>query len=214
VRREGRLVSADVPRPLVHDTDAMLDAAREIVLQGGTRAATVEAIADASGAPSGSIYHRFGSRDELLARLWIRAVVRSQAQFIAAIQHSDPKQAAIGAAMSVLDFCEAHPQDARLLVSNSQRGLLGALPDGPVRDELKGVNRAVEQAVRKLAGRLYGSRARAASERTLLVVWDIPYGAARRHLIADRPFPPGLRGDVGSAVAVVLDRPLPSGHGQ
>ena len=62
-----------MPRPQLHPTDAMLDAARDLVLRAGPRATTIEAIAEASGAPTGSIYHRFRSRDELLATLWTRS---------------------------------------------------------------------------------------------------------------------------------------------
>src|SRR5215217_3348772 len=106
-----------MPRPQRHATDTMLDAARDLLLGEGSRSATMEAIADVSGAPTGSIYHRFGSRDELIARLWIRAVYRSQASFVAALERQDPRDAALAAAMSILDFCEEHPADARLLVS-------------------------------------------------------------------------------------------------
>src|SRR5215204_7212566 len=106
-----------MPRPQVHTTDAMLDAARDLLLGEGSRSATIEAIADASGAPTGSIYHRFGSRDELIARLWIRAVYRSQASFVAAMEHDEPREAALAAAMSIVEFCEEHPGDAQLLVA-------------------------------------------------------------------------------------------------
>jgi AcrR family transcriptional regulator len=68
----------------------MLDVARDLLLEGGAHGATVEAISRASGAPTGSIYHRFGSRDELVTRLWMRAVRRSQAAFLEALDLGDP----------------------------------------------------------------------------------------------------------------------------
>jgi AcrR family transcriptional regulator len=46
-------------------------------------AVTVDRIIDSSGAPKGSIYHRFSTVDDLLAAMWIRAVRRSQAAFLA-----------------------------------------------------------------------------------------------------------------------------------
>ena len=49
------------------------------------------------------------------------------------------------------------------------------------------LNRPVERAVVQLARRLYGRRSRAALDRTLLAVFDLPYGAARRHLISGAP---------------------------
>ena len=193
-----------MPRPQVHPTDTMLDAARDLLLGEGSRSATIEAIAKASGAPTGSIYHRFGSRDELVARLWIRAVYRSQASFLAALEHGGAREAALAAAMSIIDFCEEHPADAQLLVAFRREDLVTTIPEGPLADELEELNRPVERAVVQLARRLYGSRSRAALDRTLLAVFDLPYGAARRYLIAGAPLPSGLRGDLARAVAAVI----------
>lgn len=190
----------------MHPTDTMLDAARDLILQDGSRSATIEAIADASGAPTGSIYHRFGSRDELITRLWIRAVYRSQASFVAALEEPHPEEAAIAAAMSIIDFCEEHPADALLLVSFRREDLIRTAPDGPLADELAELNRPVERAVVNLARRLYGKRTRAALDRTLMVVFDLPYGAVRRYLITGARIPPGLKADLTHAVSAVLDQ--------
>jgi AcrR family transcriptional regulator len=45
-----------MPRPQLHPTDTMLDAARDLLLEDGSGSATIEAIASSSGAPTGSIY--------------------------------------------------------------------------------------------------------------------------------------------------------------
>jgi AcrR family transcriptional regulator len=190
----------------------MLDAARDLLLEAGSRNATIEAIADASGAPTGSIYHRFGSRDELIAKLWIRAVHRSQASFLAALERDSPREAALAAALSIVDFCEDHPADAQLLVGFRREDLISAVPEGPLADELAVLNRPVERALVQLARRLYGRRSRVALDRTLLAVFDLPYGAARRHLIAGSRLPRGLRADLSSAVAAVIDEPLRDGR--
>jgi AcrR family transcriptional regulator len=158
----------------------MLDAARDLLLESGSGNATVEAIADLRGAPTGSIYHRFVSRDGLLTRLWIRAVYRSQASFLAAPEHKDPRTAALAAAQSILEFCEQEPADARLLVSFRREDLIRTAPSGQLADELEELNRPLETAVVALARRLHGRPTRAALNRTLLAVFDLPYGAVRR----------------------------------
>jgi hypothetical protein len=106
--------------------------------------------------------------------------------------------------MSIIDFCEEHPADAQLLVAFRREDLVRTIPEGPLADELEELNRPVERAVVQLARRLYGSRSRAALDRTLLAVFDLPYGAARRYLIAGAPLPSGLRGDLARAVAAVI----------
>ena len=202
-------MGSSMARPQLHGTDTILDAARDLLLGEGSRSATIEAIADTSGAPIGSIYHRFGSRDDMLARLWMRAVYRSQASFVAAMEREDPTEAALAAAMSIVDFCEEHPADAQLLVAFRREDIVRAAPKGKLAGELAELNRPVERAVVQLAQRLYGKRTRAALDRTLLAVFDLPYGATRRYLITASPLPPGLRPDLQRAVAAVIDQPLP-----
>lgn len=182
----------------------MLDAARDLLVDNGLRGATMEAISGASGAPTGSLYHRFGSRDDLFARLWIRAVCRSQASFLAALEERDPRRAATDAGLSILDFCRYEPQDARLLVSFRFDEVVGASPDPAIAEELRTLNRPVERAVVHLAKRLYGRGGAREIERTLLAVFDLPYGAVRRHLIAGKQPPQALRGDLEQAIVAAL----------
>jgi AcrR family transcriptional regulator len=193
-----------VPRPPLHPTDAILDAARSLALDSGAGATTIAEIARASGAPVGSLYHRFASRDDLLARLWIRAVHRSQASFLTAIDRDDPIEGAVAGAMAILDFCEHQRADARLLLSLRRGDLLRAAPSPEVARELDGLNRPLERGLARLARALYGTAGRAEIQRVLLAVFDIPYGAARRHLIAGKPLPASVRPDVDRAVRAVL----------
>lgn len=183
----------------------MLDAARALLLAHGARAATIEAIAEASGAPVGSIYHRFGSLDTLVTRLWIRAVYRSQASFVAAAELPDAREAAVAAALSIFDFCREHPADARLLASFGREDLIGATPSGPMAAELAELNRPVKRTVTTLTERLYGHRSRAAVERVMFAVFDLPFGAVHRHLVGGTKFPAGLRRDLETAVLAVID---------
>jgi AcrR family transcriptional regulator len=194
-----------MPRPTLHPTDTILDSARELLLEQGAAGATIEAIAGASGAPTGSIYHRFGSRDAMLARLWIRAVRRSQRDFLAACAADDPRDAALGAARSIIEFCRRHPADARLLVSFRREDLMQASDDEGVKAELERLNRPVEQAIVALTKRLFGSARRRELNRTLMATFDLPYGAARRYLIMGAPLPRHLEADVAAAVEAVLD---------
>lgn len=192
-------------RPEKHATDTMLDAARELLIEGGAPSATVDAISTATGAPTGSIYHRFGSRDDLIARLWIRAVQRSQGTFLAALDKPDPREGAVAAGLSIIDFCRDHPADARLLVVFRYEDLAKSAPSAEIAGELAVLNRPVERAVVELAKRLYGSANRGAIDRTMLAVFDLPYGAVRRHLIAGRTLPRGLRADLRRAIGAALD---------
>jgi AcrR family transcriptional regulator len=187
-------------RLTLHRPDAILDATRRVVLEKGVRSATVDAIARRSGAPVGSLYHRFGSRDRLLAEMWVRAVRRSQAAFVTAVRHEDPEQAAVNAALSILEFVQCHRDDARLLVSFRRQDLIRAAPSPRLARELKQLNRPLEAAVAELAHRLFGRANAETIEQTVFAVIDIPMGAIRRHLMAGKVLPSVLPVLVEAAV--------------
>ena len=139
-----------MPRPRSHDLDAVLDAARAIVLEQGARAATVAAIAKRSGAPTGSLNHAFGSRDRLLAAAWGRAATRSQQDWLRAAEHADPVQAGVSMALSLLAFARAHTEDTQLLLGMRLEDLV----DGPA--DVGEINTPVVTTVTALATRLDG----------------------------------------------------------
>jgi hypothetical protein len=126
---------------------------------------------------------------------------------VAALERDDPREAALAASMSIIDFCDEHPADARLLVAFRREDLVKTIPEGPFAEELAVLNRPVERAVAALAHRLYGRATRAALDRTLLAVFDLPYGAVRRYLISGAPLPKALRADLSRAVAAVIAEP-------
>jgi AcrR family transcriptional regulator len=193
-----------VPRPELHPTNSILDAARGVVLDHGLGAATIAAIAESSGAPVGSIYHRFGSVGDLLAEMWIRAVRRSQESFARAAAHPDPLEAAVGAGLSVYDFCVEHSADGRLLLSYRPEDLAGARIDPRQRTELVRLNDPVAAVVKDLARRLYGRVSGKSLDRVLLAVFDLPHGAVRRPLANGEKLLPQRRDALEAALRAVL----------
>jgi AcrR family transcriptional regulator len=168
-----------MPRPLLHDPDEVLDAARDLLVEGGPRAAGIRAIAERSGAPSGSLYHRFGSRDDLIARAWLRAVHRFQDGYVAALDDGAEAAARWGVAFAV-----EHPADAHLLLRFGRRELLDAEPSPELAAELASVNAPLQRAVRRLARRVFGTTSAEAIERTSYAVVDLPLAVLTRHLRA------------------------------
>jgi AcrR family transcriptional regulator len=193
-----------VPRPRIHQPDAVLDHARDIVLERGVRAATMEAIARTSGAPMGSLYHYFSSHDELLARLWVRAVRRSQAAFRAAAENEDPEQAALAAALSIYDFCVRERDDARLLTSMRREDLIHAELPADLTQELKNLNQPVRETLVDLSRRLYGDAQPEDLDRVLLATFDLPYGIARPFVLRGRTPPKQRRKLLEAAVLAVI----------
>lgn len=193
-------------RPALHSADRILDAARGLVLEDGVRAATIDAIVTASGAPKGSIYHRFPAVGDLLAEMWLRAARRAQARSLAALEHDDAVEAAVGAALALHDFAREEPADARLLASLRREDVVRRSTRPGLQLALHEVNAPLRDAFGSLARRLYGRASRPAVERTMLAVVDLPQGAIRRHLTAGGTVPATVRPQLEAAVRAALAR--------
>lgn len=105
------------------------------------------------------------------------AAARFQAFLLAALDGVDrPLDAAVRGAVSMYDFAQDHPADARLLA------------------ELDELNRPVAEQLAALSRRLFGNSGPTALARTTFAVVDIPHGAVRRHLLAGTspPRPAGV----------------------
>ena len=192
--------------PRKHDTDAILDAARALVLRSGPRAAGVAAIARESGAPVGTLYHRFGSRDAILAAAWLRALERFQARALDAAAGSGDA-VATGAAMAaaVVSFSRDMPEDAGLLLSIRRDDLLDAAPGPEVRERLAAINAPLEAATKNIARELHGRADARALDAVTRAIVDLPYAAIRRHARAER-LPSWLEEDVRDSARVLLKR--------
>lgn len=142
--------------PRKHQTDVILDAARTLVLTDGPRAASVGAIAKASGAPAGTLYHRFTNRDGILAAAWLRALGRFQSRALAA-DADTVLEAAVATAVAAIDFLRAVPDDARLLVALRPGDLLDDKPDDDLRRTLAAQNAPLIDRLTTFARELYGS---------------------------------------------------------
>jgi len=176
--------------PRAYASSLILDATRGVVADRGARGVTLAAIAHGSGAPVGSIYHRFGSLDELLARLWLRAVRRSHAALAPALATGDPVQRAVRVALAVYDFCLAEREEALLLAELSRRNLRERNLSPGLLAELDRVNEPIEGPLAELGHALFTGDDRTRLDLALTAVIDLPYGFARRHVDAARDLPP------------------------
>lgn len=190
--------------PRKHETHVILDAARALVLAGGPRAASVAAIATSSGAPAGTLYHRFGNRDGILAAAWLRALERFQARAMAA-EADTPAETAVAMAVAGINFARELPQDARLLLTIRPADLLDGEPDASFQKTLAAMNAPLIKRIRELARQLYGSSDARCIDAVARAVSDLPYAVVRRHA-HDEPMPSWLEADVAASARAVLER--------
>jgi AcrR family transcriptional regulator len=188
--------------PRKHETDAILDATRTLVLTAGPRAASVMAIAQASGAPPGTLYHRFGNRNGVLAAAWLRALERFQSRAMAA-EGATPLATAVAMAKAFIGFARELPEDAQLLLTLRPSDLLDGEPDTAFQETLAVMNAPLLQRVKQLAGQLYGKTDRRSVEAVTRAVADLPHGVVRRHAF-DTSMPRWLEADVADAAHAML----------
>jgi len=182
-----------MPRPTLHSSDDLLDAAAGLIAAGGPAGVSMASVAKAAGAPSGSLYHRFPSRGALLGGLWLRTVTRFQAGFVAALAAQDPHAACAAAARHVVRWSRRHPGEAGLLLRGPEDFGPAEWPE-ETRARVAAARRDLEAALKRVEGDL---------DRVVLVTVDIPYAVVRRHLRRG-PVPRSAESLVADAVGALL----------
>jgi AcrR family transcriptional regulator len=166
----------------------ILDATATLVAKGGTGAATIGAIGALLDAPSGSIYHRFASRDVLLGRLWLSKAALFQDNFARALGEDDPVAAGLGAALSLPRTARADFAGARIMLLHRREDFLGAGWPAELQAEARRLKQQVDDALGQLARRLFGRASPRSLRTTSFAVLDIAFAAVRRHVAAnERP---------------------------
>ena len=171
-----------------HSEEDILNAVRDLLLDHGPRGVTTAAVSERSGAPTGSLYHRFGSRSTMVAELWVRTIRRFHEFVLAAVEDEQPGlPRALALTKAVIDFSAAHPQDARLMLIASREELQKDESLSPeLAAGLSTLNAPVEELARQLCRELYGRVTPSGVERVALAVAGLPYTAIRRRLLQDR----------------------------
>lgn len=167
-------------RPAKFTSDEILDAALAAVARSGPRA-TIGQVSASVGAPSGSIYHRFASREELFVALWLRSVERFQVGILEAAELPDAGEALVACAVHVTRYCRDHPDEAAALTLYRHRDLVPVAPP-TLADQVRTLNDAVDAASNRLTTRRYG---RSTAKRRALVmtaVRQLPYGLVRPYV--------------------------------
>lgn len=194
-------------RPALHVTQDLLDAAAAIAAERGPAAVSMAAVAQASGAPSGSLYHRFGGRAGLLGELWLRAVERFQEGFLLALDGDEPVEACVGAAIHVVRWSRRHRSEAAMLLRGAGEFGREEWP-AEVLTRAREANAAMEERLRAVAARMGDD----APERVVLATVDLPYAVVRRHLVAGR-IPARAEALVEGSVRAILAACAPTSGG-
>jgi len=165
---------------------AFLAAARDLVAQSGPATVTVGSVTERLGAPSGSFYYRFSSRDVLLAELWLATALAFQQGFVAAIKAGD----GLTAALHTPVWVRSHLDDACVFLLHHRddfvQGGWPAALTARVAQQARRVDACYRRFARVALGGVDAERLRLAR----FVLADVPKAAVGPHLLRREPPPP------------------------
>lgn len=178
-----------MPRPARYTVDVLLDAAAQLLAADGPAAVTMSAVARRTGAPSGSVYHRFPTRAALCGELWIRTEERFQDGLLEALSSGDDaQQRSVAGALRIVAWCREHPVEAQVLLAGPDELGMGEWPE-----QVTGRRKRLQRKLKKALAEVGDDPGRVNA-----ALIDVPYAIVRRHLRAGQSIP-------ASADAIVTD---------
>lgn len=172
-------------RPAKYSSDQILDAARDATVKHW-RDTTIAHVAERVGAPVGSIYHRFPSRDALFGSLWARSIRRFHEGLVVAAEIEDPVASMAAMARHIPQFCRENPGDAKAMTLYRLADLLQKVPVEQ-RAELATINDDVDAGLRQVTARRYGRLTDQRYRLALVGTRQCPYGLVRPLIGGDIP---------------------------
>ena len=184
------------------DNDQFFDTALALLVEGGPAAVTVTGIAERLGAPVGSFYHRFPSRDVIVAGLWLRTAETFQKGFLELLAKGDGAEAAL----YTVRWARSHPEEGSLLLLHRQEELTWRAWPEEMKEQAAELAKALRAGLRQFTKKWFGYISRKAFDRVVFALADVPLAAVQRHLQAGRKLPKGLDELVRETSLAVLGR--------
>lgn len=196
-------------RQRLHTLDDLLDVAEQIVTSGDPSGLTLRSLAAAAGASNGTIYHAFGSKDVLLARLWLRSWCRLGDLMAESMgQGATGEDAVVAVALTPVEFVRRFPASARLFFAQRRDQLFSADLPPEIETELAAVQEKFVEVLITLARGVWDRGDRIAVEAIAVCVVDLPGGILRRCILEDREADEATAARLEAAVRAILTVPL------
>lgn len=157
----------------------------EVVSERGPSAATIAEIAGHTGAPTGSLYYRFASRDVLLGSLWLELVERFQSGFVRTLG----RDGGLSAALYTPSYARERPREARVLLLHRRGDFADTRWPPGFGERAATLGDELDEALRAFTRRTLGEDSLDTVRRVSFALVDAPYAAVRRHLTRGEPVP-------------------------
>jgi AcrR family transcriptional regulator len=177
-------------RKAVFERRDMTGAALRLVADRGPQAVTMAALAREAGAPTGSIYHRYRSREQLLAELWMDVVESFQDGFVASLAQAHDVEGAVAASRFMSSWTREHPLEARLLLLHGRQDFMGGDWPAELAERAAALEPQIGAALRSFSERAFGRADAQIMARLRYAVLDAPFGGIKPYVQARKRIPP------------------------
>src|SRR5437764_5361992 len=173
-----------MPKRFFEDSD-FLAVARDLAAAGGPASVTVTSVSERLGAPVGSFYHRFASRDVLLANVWLGTALAFQTGFIASVKAGN----GLAAALHTPIWVRSHFQEARAFLLYHRDDFAHGNWPQDLKDRVVRQGRLVDAAYKRLARDTFGGVGAKELRFARFVLADAPKAAVGPYLRQGVPPP-------------------------
>lgn len=153
-------------------------AALDLLSEKGLTGVTMTGIANRIEAPIGSVYHRFQSREILLAELWLELIESFQNGFIKTLRQKSKEQAAL----FTLKWVRQHPNKARVFLLHRREELMNGEWQDSLKKKAEKLTKELEEAITEYTSLLYGNVSKENKARVVFALIHIPSAAVRPYL--------------------------------
>jgi len=170
--------------------EEFIESAIQIIAEEGLGALTIAGLSTRVTAPIGSVYHRFPSRDALIAELWLNIIESFQNEWLKILETDGRK-----ATLFCLDWVRNHPNEARVMLLYRIDDLTSGDWPEDLQKRAQRLFKELREGTSAFTKKQFGKVTNEYMDRTLFAIHDAPMGILRRYM-EDNKIPPKTVADL------------------
>jgi len=164
-------------RKAYFNSEEFIDSAIRIIGEEGLGALTIAGLATRVTAPVGSVYHRFPSRDALIAELWLNIIESFQSQWLKILQTDGLK-----AVYFCMEWVRNHPNEARVMLLYRIDDLTSGEWPEDLKKRAQRLSEELKEGIAAFTKKQFGRITPENTDRSLFAIYDAPLGILRRYM--------------------------------
>jgi len=181
--------------------EEFIDSAIQIIAEDGLGALTIAGLSTRVTAPIGSVYHRFPSRDALIAELWLNIIESFQNEWLKILQ-TDGLQATL----FCMQWVRTHPSEARVMLLYRIDDLTSGEWPKDLKKRALLLSKELNDGIVSFTKKKFGNVTKEYTDRTLFAIHDAPMGILRRYLQENKIPPKSVADLIRETYEAVIEK--------